>query len=209
MFENCQQYYTGLISLIHGNPYLEIYKAILILKNSATEDHDAIQTLQRVKRLQGFELCWGPAKDVIERPTTDSIEALEYYYLTILPAYVPFVPQAKRSENQQIVQYLLNRSNKYKRISSPKFYSYDRVINILCETDTVVTVENCKKFKGVGPKIATHIKNFILGIESSSHLSIAPPARRTVNPIAKLAQFREYFKRPRVKPLNRLSKKFA
>lgn len=199
MFENCQEYYTGLSQVIKGNRYLDIYGAILEVKRSEQVSQETCQMLSEIKHLQGFATCWGHAKEIMQGYSPKVLESLEYYYLKLLPGFVPYVPQAKRVENQKIIAYLLQRSNQYKRVSNPKFHSYDRVINILCATDIVVSPQNCKSFKGVGPKIAQHIKDFLTGGNTPS--SSEPQKRRRIlhRKTSAVPQLRELFKRPKIR----------
>lgn len=186
---NSAQYYTGLAALIRGNRYLDIYSAILAAKRGE-DPKNYVEKLGEIKFLQGFATCWGHAKTIIDGGATPYlVDTLEYYYLNLLPGFVPFVPRANRVENQKVVEYLLERSNLYKRTSNPKFHSYDRVIHILCATEIVVTPENCKNFIGVGPKIAKHIKEFLGGSQSECH-------RRRPKVVYRPTQLRHFFKRP-------------
>ena len=164
--------------------------------NSTEKD---FEQLAKIKNLKGFALCWGHAKAVIEGEL-DLIDKLEDYFLKILPGFVPHTPQAKLSQNQPIVEYLSQRSNKYKRISNPKYFAYDRVVEIVSNTEIPVTAENCKNFKGVGPKIAQHIKKFLSAGNSASSGQYRKRFKYKMS-INEFHHVKTFFKRPRYKNL--------
>ena len=127
--------------------------------------------LNDIKHTSGEMMC--AEADVqsitIEREATSqllaqSMESLLDSLLEVLPAFVRWTPTARNSENQPVVDFLQRRGDHYRKVGSPKFYAYDRVIKNLIDTDITITTENCKYIKGVGPRIAVHIINFLNGI---------------------------------------------
>jgi len=97
----------------------------------------------------------------IEEKLIKCLESLLDGILEILPAYIDWIPKLQNEENTDIVNFLQKRGNVYRIMSNPKFYAYDKVITNIAKYNGVVTAENCKYIKGIGPKIAKHVTNFL------------------------------------------------
>ena len=94
---------------------------------------------------------------------SNTLDSLYNSILEVLPAFVEWKRTAIVPENQPIVDFLHERSNNYRRVGDPKYYAYDNVVDVFVKTDIIINSENCKYFKGVGPKISTHVKEFLCG----------------------------------------------
>lgn len=163
-----------------ANPYLEIYRIVTNLYAGVhlfgihfLDDTEWRQGLETIRETEGLSRCWGRVLEIIElwqetgvdntAKLENALESLLDGVLEVLPAYVFWVPKAVCQSNQALLNFLQQRGNIHRRNNSPKYYAYDRVLATLSSVSIPVTVNNCRYFKGVGPRIGQHIIDFLSG----------------------------------------------
>nr|QBK87248.1 MAG: helix-hairpin-helix domain protein [Marseillevirus LCMAC201] len=145
--------------------------------------------LTAIRDIEGLARCWGHAQEITElierwrafitftsqalvseknisieetsELLSDSLESLMNSILEVMPAYVSWIPTAQLEENQPIVDFLQERGNTYRAMGNSKFYAYDRVVDAIASAAIPINDANCVYIKGVGPRIAEHIRNFL------------------------------------------------
>lgn len=167
--QNREEYYSQLLNENNTSNYLYIYKCVLeALKNPL--DTSYYPGINEIRDTIGMARCWGHAKKFLTMTDNPNVEKdrllmvltqLKNSLLEVLPAFVEWYPQASFAINQKVLDFLMGRGNDYRKVNNPKFYAYDIAVENLAKANFQITAENCRYFKGVGPNISAHIKNFL------------------------------------------------
>lgn len=174
------------------NLYLSLFNTVVTLSsflagystsNFPKEHADRISvndlnSLKTIKETPGLGRCWGYARsicDIIEKWRAGVLEekksyelltgltsSLENSLLEVLPAYYHWIPSVVVPENIGLINFLNDRCNKYRKTNNQKFYAYDKVIQNLAQSRIVITRDNYKFIKGIGPKMSKHVLHYLL-----------------------------------------------